>query len=139
MKRTNKTILLSLELGWVHTLGWGRVECLGYDRYGRPADEHGSVSLFPSLQNRLSRIRWNKETKTIFYYSKQVQPLPFQEFQQSIQFYHWNDHVSLSNHQQPCIFLFKKYSKTVVLRFVELIFFFFWRNSKKIKQQKLWR
>jgi len=38
----------------IHTLGWGRVEGLGYDRYGRPADEHGSVSLFPSLHNRLT-------------------------------------------------------------------------------------
>ena len=34
----------------VHTLGEGHLVQQGCDRYGRPADEHGSASLFPSLQ-----------------------------------------------------------------------------------------
>ena len=34
----------------VHTRREGHLVQQGCDRYGRPADEHGSASLFPSLQ-----------------------------------------------------------------------------------------
>ena len=36
----------------VNTLGEGQLGWLDCDRYGRPAAEHGSASLFPSLQHK---------------------------------------------------------------------------------------